>query len=150
MALKRVYRVKRSPYLYSVRNFSSYSMWDVTNTPPPPMQTQRPRVPQDCRAKQMNTPTGPNKPLHRGRRLALILFVTICSQLCRYCLLCTQRDPHVFKTHLQGYEEFILIQCQELSLLFDVGCHKHPPCRHNVLVVSHRIVGLNRQTPLLD
>ena len=30
MALKCVYRVKRSPYLYSVRNFPSYPMWDVT------------------------------------------------------------------------------------------------------------------------
>ena len=30
--LKRVYRVKRSPYLYSVRNFPPYPIWDVTNT----------------------------------------------------------------------------------------------------------------------
>ena len=32
--------------------------------------------------------------------------------------------------------------------LFDVGCHKHPPCRHNVLVASYEIVGPNSQTPL--
>ena len=29
-ALKRVYRVTRSSYLYSVRNFPPYLMWDVT------------------------------------------------------------------------------------------------------------------------
>ena len=33
-ALKRVYKVERSPYLYSARKFLPYPMWDVTNTPP--------------------------------------------------------------------------------------------------------------------
>ena len=32
MALKHIYRIKKSSYLYSVRNFPFYSMWDVTNT----------------------------------------------------------------------------------------------------------------------
>ena len=45
-------------------------------------------------------------------------------QPCKYCLFWTQRGPHSFKTRLQGYEESILIQCQELSPLSDVGCHK--------------------------
>ena len=35
-----------------------------------------------------------------------------------------------------------------LKALSDVGCHKHSPCRHNVLVVSDGIVGSNKQTPL--
>ena len=35
-ALKRVYRVKMSPYLYNVKNFLPYSMLDVTNIPLPP------------------------------------------------------------------------------------------------------------------
>ena len=35
-ALKRVYWVKRSPYLYSTRKFLPYPMWDVKNNPPPP------------------------------------------------------------------------------------------------------------------
>ena len=57
-ALKRVYFVKRSLYIYSVRNILSYPMWDITNTPPL-MQTQRPHyVPWDCGAKQTNTPYG--------------------------------------------------------------------------------------------
>ena len=30
-ALKRIYRVKRSPYLYSAKNFPPHPMWDVTN-----------------------------------------------------------------------------------------------------------------------
>ena len=34
MALKRVYRVKRSPYLYNAKNFPPYLMWDITNIPP--------------------------------------------------------------------------------------------------------------------
>ena len=33
--LKRVYRIKRSPYLYNIKNFPLYLMWDVTNTLPP-------------------------------------------------------------------------------------------------------------------
>ena len=33
-ALKRVYLVKRSLYIYSARNFLSYPMWDITNTLP--------------------------------------------------------------------------------------------------------------------
>ena len=32
-ALKHVYLVKRSLYIYSVRNFLPYLMWDITNTP---------------------------------------------------------------------------------------------------------------------
>ena len=32
-ALKRVYRIKMSLYIYSVRNFLPYLVWDVTNTP---------------------------------------------------------------------------------------------------------------------
>ena len=35
-ALKRVYKVERSPYLYNARKFLPYPMWDVRNTPPPP------------------------------------------------------------------------------------------------------------------
>ena len=31
--LKRIYKVTRSPYLYSAMNFLPYLMWDVTNTP---------------------------------------------------------------------------------------------------------------------
>ena len=49
--------------------------------------------------------TGPNKPPHRGRRSALIPFVTIRSQSCRYYSLCTQRGHHGFKTRLLGLEE---------------------------------------------
>ena len=40
MALKRVYMVKRSPYLYSARNFPLIRC-EMSQTPP--MQTQRPR-----------------------------------------------------------------------------------------------------------
>ena len=32
-ALKHVYLVKRRLYIYRVRNFLSYPMWDITNTP---------------------------------------------------------------------------------------------------------------------
>ena len=32
MGLKHIYRIKKSSYLYSVRIFPFYSMWDVTNT----------------------------------------------------------------------------------------------------------------------
>ena len=32
--LKRVYLVKRNLYIYSVRNFLSYPIWDITNTSP--------------------------------------------------------------------------------------------------------------------
>ena len=68
-ALKHVYKVERSPYLYSARKFLPYPMWDVTNTPP--MQTQRPRcVPWDYGAKR-------NKPPHQGRGSALIPFFFI-------------------------------------------------------------------------
>ena len=35
-ALKCVYQVKKSSYLYSTRKFLPYPTWDVTNTPPPP------------------------------------------------------------------------------------------------------------------
>ena len=31
-ALKRVYMITRNPYLYSVRNFPLYLIWDITNT----------------------------------------------------------------------------------------------------------------------
>ena len=50
----------------------------------------------------------------------------IIYQPCRYCSLWTQKGLHDFKTRLQGQEESILIQHQELSPLSDVGCHKHP------------------------
>ena len=33
-ALKRVYKVERSPYLYSARKFLPYPMWDVTSNDP--------------------------------------------------------------------------------------------------------------------
>ena len=33
MTLKRVFKVKRDSYFYSVKNFLLYSMWDITNTP---------------------------------------------------------------------------------------------------------------------
>ena len=49
MALKRIYMVKRSSYLSSVKNFLLYLMWDITNTP---MQIQYTRcIPWDCEAK---------------------------------------------------------------------------------------------------
>ena len=35
--------------------------------------------------------------------------VTTRSQSCRYCLLWTQKGPHIFKTRLLGYEKSILI-----------------------------------------
>ena len=61
MALKHVHLVKRSLYIYSVRNFLPYLMWDVTNTPLP-MQTQCPRyVPRDYGVKQINTHYGAKK-----------------------------------------------------------------------------------------
>ena len=49
------------------------------------------------------------------------------SQLCRYCPLWTQRNPHDFKTRLQGYEESYLYNTRSFPPLSDVGCHKHPP-----------------------
>ena len=33
-ALKRVYLVKRSLYMYNAKNILPYPMWDITNTPP--------------------------------------------------------------------------------------------------------------------
>ena len=35
-ALKRVYKVKKTPYLYSAKNFPPYPMWDFTTPPPLP------------------------------------------------------------------------------------------------------------------
>ena len=66
----------RCPYLYNVKNFLPYLMWDVTNTP---MQTQRPRcVSLDYGAKRINTfyEAKHNGPPHRSQRSALIPFVT--------------------------------------------------------------------------
>ena len=77
------------------------------------------------------------------------IYVTTRSQSCRYCPLWTQGGPHGFKTRLLGEEEPLHIQHQEHSPLSDVGHHKHPPCRHNVLIVSHGIAGSNRKTPLI-
>lgn len=45
----------------------------------------------------------------------------------RYCPLYIQRDPYGFKTGLQGYEKFILIERQKLSPLSNVGCHNFFP-----------------------
>ena len=82
MALKCIYRVKRSPYLYNTRNFPPIRS-GMSQTPP--MQTQHPRcVPWDCKAKQTNTPMGLNKPPYRGQRSDLIPFVTTRSQPCKY------------------------------------------------------------------
>ena len=36
-ALKHVYKVKKTPYLYSTKNFPPYPMWDFTTLPTPPM-----------------------------------------------------------------------------------------------------------------
>lgn len=36
------------------------------------------------------------------------------------------------------------------SSLSDVGCHSHPSCKHNILIVFHGITGLDRQMPLLE
>ena len=101
MALKRVYLIKRSFYIYSINNFLPYPMWDMTNIPPPPpMQTQCPRcVPWDCEAKQtpLRDQTNPT-PRSGGSN-------TICktrSQSCRYCSFWTQRGPYGFKTHILG------------------------------------------------
>lgn len=36
MTLKRVYRIKKSLYIYDSKNFLPYPMWDITNPPSPP------------------------------------------------------------------------------------------------------------------
>ena len=73
-ALKRVYLVKRSIYIYSARNFPPYPMWDVTNTPPCRYNVLV--VSHGIVGPNKQTPlTGPNKPPHRGRGSALIPFV---------------------------------------------------------------------------
>ena len=99
--LKVVYLVRRSLYIYSVRNFSPYPMWDVTNTPPCKHNVLV--VSHGIAGPNRQTPlTGPNKPPHRGRGLTLIPFVTTCSKLYRYYPLWTQMGPHDFKMHLLG------------------------------------------------
>ena len=83
-ALKCVYLVKRSLYIYSARNILPYSMmWDITNTPP--YKHNILVVSHGIAGSNKQTPLmGLNKPLHRGRGSALIPFVTIRFQPCRY------------------------------------------------------------------
>ena len=89
-ALRHIYKVKRSPYLYNIRNFSLYSMWDVTNTPPCKHNVLV--VFHGMTGPNRQTPhTGPNKPPHQGQRSVLIPFVTTRSQPCRYCPFWAQR-----------------------------------------------------------
>ena len=100
-ALKRVYLVKRSLYIYSVRNLLPYPMWDITNTPP--CRHNVLVVSHGITGPNRQTPlTEPNKPPHRGRGSALIPFVTTRTQPYRYCPLWAQEDPHGFKTRLLG------------------------------------------------
>ena len=65
-------------------------------------------------------PYGAKQTPHRGRRSALIPFVTTSSQLHRYCLLWIQRGPYGFKRRLQGVYTYI---ASETFPLFDVECH---------------------------
>ena len=89
-ALKRVYLVKRSLYIYSAKNILPYPMWDITNTPP--CRHNVLVVSHGIVGLNKQTPlTEPNKPPHRGWGLALIPFVTTHSQPCRYCPFWTQR-----------------------------------------------------------
>ena len=79
-ALKCVYRVKRSPYLYSVRNFPPYPMWDVTNTLP----CKHNVLVVSRGITGLNRQTLPmelNKLPHRGQRSTLIPFVTLQTPL---------------------------------------------------------------------
>ena len=85
---------------------------------------------------------GPNKPPHRGRGSILIPFVTTHTQPCRYCAFWAQRYPHDFKIQLYRRAKNFLPYP-----MWDIIDTPHPQCRHNVLVVSHGIVGPNRQTP---
>ena len=85
-ALKRVYKVERSPYLYSARKFLPYPMWDVTDTPPPPpphADTTSWLCPMGLRGQTEQTPTSRSG----------IGSDTICNdpaQPCRYCPLRAQ------------------------------------------------------------
>ena len=73
------------------------------------------------------------------------------SQLCRYCPFWTQRILTALRRvyRLRGIHTYIAsrifppIQCG-----MSQTPTPPPPCRHNVLVVSHEIMGPNRQTPL--
>ena len=81
--LKCVYRVTRSAYLCSVRNFPPYPMWDFINTPP-----YRHNVLVVSHGivglNRQTSHTGLNKLLYRGQGSTLIPFETSRSQLCRY------------------------------------------------------------------
>ena len=71
--LKCVYRVTRSPYLFSTRNFPPYLMGDVTNTPP----CRHNVLVMSHRIAEPNRQTplmGLNKPPHWGRGSTLIPF----------------------------------------------------------------------------
>ena len=71
-ALKRVYYVERSLYLYSAEKFLSYLMWNVTNTLLVVSHAW------DYKVKRTNTPykAKQNGPPHQGRGSTLISFVT--------------------------------------------------------------------------
>ena len=98
---KTRYLVKMSLYIYSVKNFFPYPMWDITNTPI--CRHNVLVVSHGIAGSNRQTPlTGPNKPPHRGWGSALIPFVTTHIQPCKYCSLWAQRGPHGFKTRLFG------------------------------------------------
>ena len=68
------------------------------------------------------------------------------SQTCRYCLLKTltalkciyivKRSPSLYRV-----KKFLPYSMWDIT--------KHYLCRHNILIVSHEIVGLNKHTPHL-
>ena len=87
MALKRVYRVKMSLYIYSIRNFLPYPMWDVINTPHADITSSLCLTGLWGQTNKQTPPMGPNKLSHWGWKSALIRFIMTRTQPCKYCPL---------------------------------------------------------------
>ena len=117
--LKSIFKVKKSSYLYKIRNFLLYPMWDITNTPP--CRHNIPVVSHRITGPNRKTPfMRPNKPPHRSHGSTLISFVTTHTQPCRYCLLWVQRDQASFKAiRPQKADNIYTIGCGSLQMIFD-------------------------------
>lgn len=100
--LKCIYKVKKSFYIYSTRNFLSYLIWDIINTPP--CRHNIILVSHGiARPNRKTPPTEPNKSPISGLGIDSNIFsITIHTQQCRYYLLQAQKGPHGFKTYLHS------------------------------------------------
>ena len=134
--------VKKSPYLYNTRNFLPYLMWDITVTPYVLI------VPYEIVEPNRQTPLAKQTP-RLGLGINSDAILTNRSKLCRYYLLWAQRTlmalKHIYlvkkSSYLHSSKNFFPCLMWGITIT-------NPPYKHNVLVMSHGIIGPNRQTKL--